>query len=387
MPRLKTLLCVFTLLLYGGLFMDAEATQSNVQSLPMISDLPNPLKQKSGKLLSSKSGWERQRQYLLDMVLRYQYGELPPMPPLTKAAEISERPIPSLQAVEKQVLLTFGENSEVQVTAFVTIPEAKGKLPVVIKGDMGWGRLPPQIVEEVVGRKYVLVEFDRTQFAPDSAERKGIYTIFPDYQGGRLTAWAWGYHRVIDWLCLQSFTDKKRIAITGHSRGGKAVMVAGATDKRIALTAPNNSGCGGAGSYRIQGEKSEDIKAITDRFPFWFHPKFPQFIGNIDRLPFDQHTVKALVAPRAFFSTEALDDQWANPSGSQQSHLAAKEVYDFLGVSNKIGIVFRPGKHEQNLSDWQALLDFADLQFFGKASTRRFDALAFPELPKPKIAP
>src|SRR5262249_28075764 len=160
----------------------------------------------------------------------------------------------------------------------------------------------------------------------------------------------------------------------GHSRGGKATLLAGATDTRIALTAPNNSGCGGAGCYRFQGEKSEDIAAILKNFPFWFQPHFAEFIGHEDRLPFDQHTLKALVAPRALLSTEALGDLWANPSGTQQTYLAAREVFAFLGASEHIGIVFRPGGHEHNAEDWTTLLDFADRQLLGKSSTRLFDA-------------
>jgi hypothetical protein len=173
--------------------------------------------------------------------------------------------------------------------------------------------------------------------------------------------------------------DKKHIAVTGHSRGGKTALLSGATDERIALTAPNNSGCGGAGCYRLQADGSEDIAAIIKNFPFWFAPHFRDFIGKIDRLPFDQHTVKALVAPRALLSTEALKDLWANPKGTQQSYSAAKEVYDFLGAGDRIGIVFRPGGHDQNADDWAALLDFADKQFFGRSVERRFDKLAFPD--------
>ncbi len=68
-------------------------------------------------------------------------------------------------------------------------------------------------------------------------------------------------------------------------------------------------------------------------------------IGLEQALPFDQHYLKALVAPRAQFSTEALGDLWANPSGTWQTHLAAQEVYHFLGAEERIGISFREGGH------------------------------------------
>ena len=79
--------------------------------------------------------------------------------------------------------------------------------------------------------------------------------------------------------------------------------------------------------------------------------------------PFDQHELKAAVAPRPFFETEALGDLWANPEGSQVTHTAAREAYTFLGIPEKIGIVYREGKHDQMTSDFEALLDFADFQF------------------------
>jgi len=206
---------------------------------------------------------------------------------------------------------------------------------------------------------------------------------YPQWDPACLAAWAWGYHRVIDYLLTQPYVDPGKIVVTGHSRGGKATLLAGAMDERIALTCPNGSGCGGAGCYRFQADKSEDIKAIVTRFPFWFHPRFAEFIGKVERIPFDQHEVRALVAPRALLSTEAQGDLWANPEGSQYSFLAAKQVYDFLGAPDKIGIHYRQGKHEQNLEDWTALLDFADHLFFNKTVDTKFDALAFPESRKP----
>jgi hypothetical protein len=183
---------------------------------------------------------------------------------------------------------------------------------------------------------------------------------------------------VVDWLSTVSYVASRRIAVTGHSRGGKTALLAGATDDRIALTAPNNSGCGGAGCYRYQAQGSETIADILRNFPYWFHPRFAQFIGRVERLPLDQHTVKALVAPRALLSTEALGDLWANPEGTQVTYLAAREVYRFLKVEERIGIWFREGEHEHSLADWQAMLDFADWQLLGKKPARAFDRLAFP---------
>lgn len=327
-------------------------------------------------------------------MLHYEYGTLPPVPDNVTAKELSSKKVGATGATQTELLLTMGPKNVVRTHVILSIPAGKGPFPAIIRGDLGWARakpevaergwgpVKPEIVANMVKRGYILADFSRVEIAPDSAEKTGVYAAYPDYQGGRLAAWAWGYHRVLDYLCTLDIVDKKHVAVTGHSRGGKTALLAGATDERIALTAPNNSGCGGAGCYRLQADKSEDIAAITKNFPFWFAPPFTDFIGKIDRLPFDQHTVKALVAPRALLSTEALGDLWANPKGTQQSYAAAKEVFDFLGAGDRIGIVFRPGEHEQNAGDWNVLLDFADKQFFGKKVERRFDALAFPDAAK-----
>jgi hypothetical protein len=354
---------------------------SDVEKLPVLSELPDPFLLPDGKRIQTQQDWERHRKELLDLVLRYEYGSLPPVPGNVTGKEIGSRHIAETDATEQEILLTMGPDSAVQTHLFLTLPSGKGPFPAIVRGDLGWGRVAPEIVAQVTRRGYILAEFSRVEIAPDSAEKGGVYAAYPGYEGGRLAAWAWGFHRVVDYLLTRDMVDPQRIAVTGHSRGGKAALLAGATDTRIALTAPNNSGCGGAGCYRFQAEQSEDIAAILKSFPFWFQPHFADFIGHVDRLPFDQHTLKALVAPRALLSTEALDDLWANPKGTQQTYLAAKEVFAFLGAGERIGIAFRPGKHEQNVEDWETLLAFADRQFFGKQGARRFDQLAFSDLP------
>jgi dienelactone hydrolase len=362
-----------------------KAKWPSVDQLPAIAELPDPFLRPDGTRVRTKQEWAQQRKELLARVLHYEYGQLPKIPGKIIAREFVSKERDAAYGVEKQIVLTMGPKNAVQTRLFLSLPGAafkKGPFPVIITGDLGWGRVKPEIIRQVVERGYILAEFSRVEIAPDNAERKGVYAAFPEYQGGRLAAWAWGYHRVVDYLFTLDIVDKKHIAVTGHSRGGKTALLAGATDERIALTVPNNSGCGGAGCYRLQADKSEDIAAITKNFPFWFAPHFTDFIGKIDRLPFDQHTVKALVAPRALLSTEALGDLWANPKGTQQTYAAAKELFDFLGAGDRIGIFFREGKHEQNSDDWSVLLDFADKQLFGKKVERRFDALAFPKAEK-----
>jgi dienelactone hydrolase len=353
-----------------------------LETLPVIKELPDPFLMNNGRRVSNRQDWLKRREEIAETLLRYEYGHLAPSPGESSAVELSAKKAEDIEANEKQLSVSVGGSQKLSFRLILTIPSGKGPFPVVVKGDLCWGRIPPSILASAVRRGYIVAEFDRTEFAPDGADRsKGVYPLYPDNDWAALAGWAWGYHRTVDFLFTQAYVDKKRVAITGHSRGGKAALLAGALDERVALTAPNGSGCGGGGCFRVQGEKSEDIGAITGRFPYWFHPRLALFVAHVEQLPFDQHFLKALVAPRALLGTEALGDLWANPLGSQVSHTAAREVYRFLGAENRIGIHFRAGKHEQNVEDWNVLMDFADAQFFGRMGGTRFDRLAFSDAP------
>ena len=85
---------------------------------------------------------------------------------------------------------------------------------------------------------------------------------------GVLTAWAWGFHRVLDGIELKvPEIDATKSGVTGCSRLGKAALAAGLFDKRIAITMPRCSGVQGAGPYRYslsgQGENLEN--AVSTR--------------------------------------------------------------------------------------------------------------------------
>ena len=383
----------FAFLMIAGLaapFGAGALERKPLDQLPSIKDLPDPFLFADGSRVKSLEDWSRRRKELIDLVLAYEYGELPPAISNVTAKVLSAgpttRPAEMPGATESTVLLSMGPEQKILLHLHITIPappasaNAEVKFPVIVRGDLGWGAVKPEISAAVIQRGYILIQFDRTELAIDQKATLtgGVYTAWPDYSGSAMSAWAWGYQRVVDYVLTRPDVDAKHIAITGHSRGGKAVLLAGAIDERIALVAPNASGCGGCGCYRFQAPKSEAIENITKNFPYWFEARFTDFIGHVDRLPFDQHSIKALVAPRAFLETSGLGDLWANPEGSQQSWLAAREVFDFLGAKDQMGIAWRAGIHEHNLRDWSALLDFADWRFFGKKPERAFDTLAYP---------
>lgn len=349
-----------------------------LQSLPAVEELPDPFAFTDGTRVRSRDDWARRRAELKEIIQQYAYGHLPPAGKVTAAEQVSNRN-EEIHATVKEVLLRVGPGGKLPLRLFLTLPDGKGPFPTIVDGDACWGRIAPEIAAEVAKRGYALAEFDRTEIVPDKNERTtGLHELYPNADFGALAAWAWGYHRVVDYLLTLPEVDHKRIVVTGHSRGGKTALLAGAMDERIALTAPNNSGCMGAGCTRFP-HGGETLDAITKTFPYWFSPVLPQFVGHESQLPFDQHTLKALVAPRALLSTEARGDTWANPPGTQLTYQAAKVVYSFLGAADKIGIAYRDGGHQHGLADWKVLLDFADWQLRGQKPARRFDELPYPD--------
>jgi hypothetical protein len=169
--------------------------------------------------------------------------------------------------------------------------------------------------------------------------------------------------------------DGKRLAVVGHSRLGKTALLAGAFDDRIAVVIPHQSGCGGAGPSRSKNPKAETVKRITTAFPHWFCANFSAFGDDVTRLPFDQHCLVAICAPRPVLATNAEEDQWANPSGQFDVLAAAAPAYRLYGDANpvakamppegkladtRLGYFIRAGTHSMTPGDWTVFIQFAD---------------------------
>ena len=354
--------------------------------MPATPELPNPFVMKDGTPLRSASEWPRRRREILDLVVRIEYGGLPPAPSRIEGEELHSHNVERFgNARHSQYRIHTGPGSGISFVLDLLVPSGDGQRPVILNGDGCWRTLTDDIIRAVVDRGYILAQFNRVEMAPDiySTRRdSGLYLLYPDESFGALAAWAWGFHRCVDFLLTLDFVNHARIAVTGHSRGGKAALLAGATDERIALTAPNGSGCGGAGCYRFLGQGAESLADILGPVRYWFDAGLKEYIGREAELPFDQHFLKALVAPRALLSTEAFGDLWANPTGTWQTHAAASEVYRFLGAGGQIGIHYRQGDHDHTMDDWNALLDFADWQLRGQPRRQDFAANPFTDLPR-----
>jgi len=339
--------------------------------------LPELFRFRDGAPVSRPTDWPRRRHELLDAILPLQYGGLPPAPPVTRCEELHTGTVSWLGGARRITCRVMAEfDRPFAFLLYLHAPAGPGPFPVILNGDACWGYVTDEITAEVLRRGNILAQFNRVEIAADvrdAGRSSGLYPFHPGATYGALAAWAWGYHRCVDALAGFDFADTARIAVVGHSRGGKASLLAGATDERIALASANDSGCGGAGCYRFQGPNSETLADIVGRFPYWFGPDFGDYIGREAELPFDQHFLKAAVAPRPLLTTEALGDLWANPTGTWQTHAAARQVYRFLGGEERAGIWYREGGHAHSRADWEALLDFMDWQFRGRLPVFRYD--------------
>ena len=224
-----------------------------------IADLADLFTFQDGRRVQDANGWQARRRELRETILNVEYGGLPPTPAGVTGEQLHVHQSKQLGAdawmYQYRVVNQDHPSFHFRLDLYVPTREDKGPFPVVLTGD-GCYRFANDALPAILARGIMLAQFSRVEVVPDvynSNRDQGLYLAYPDHTFGALAGWAWGFHRCVDVLCALAFVDKNRIAVTGHSRGGKAALLAGATDDRIALTAPNGSGAGGAAAGRARG--------------------------------------------------------------------------------------------------------------------------------------
>jgi len=362
-----------------------------VQQLDISQGLPDPFIKADGKRVKTKADWEIQRQYIKAMLAFYQYGQMPDTPEKTEIVETHSEILYNGMAEQKRYTMTINRNGKSLDLHFGLLkPLGEGPFPIIIKNDREINQVPDKVNLEAIKRGYIMCQYVRTDLSldennPGKVRASGIFPLYPEYNWGTIAAWAWGYSVLIDYFENIDFVDIEKIAVTGHSRGGKTAFCGGIYDERIAVVAPNSSGLGGTASHRYfeLGQREQTIGHASIKNAHWWTPEYFKLAGFENRIPFDTHFGTAVVAPRAFFNAHALQDYWANPFGTHLTHDAAKKVFRWLGVENNIKMHWRTGGHAQGVTDWLALLDFCDLYFFNKEVESDFEIDPYPTVKVP----
>ena len=236
--------------------------------------------------------------------------------------------------------------------------------------------------EEIISRGYAALAFFygdlvKETYTPNTALASGVFSVYekPEERTtsswGALSAWAWGASRIMDWIETEKTIDAKKVAVIGHSRGGKSALVAGVTDTRFAMVVSNNSGTGGAKLNAADLPKSEPCASFAKfGVQYWFCPKFREVFENKDKtLAHDQDEWLALVAPRLLCVRSAAEDAWAGPEGERLATVKAAKTWQELGKPECVDYSIREGKHNLTLADWTHYLDFADARWRGAGAS------------------
>ena len=379
--------------------------------------LPNILECYDGTIAETKSEWEKRRMELLDLFSTYMYGEVP-----IKQNKIGwevlcvEENAYGGRAIRKDIrIIPIKLYPEYNITVQIYLPPKSKEHPVPIFLALGFHKnytvcddesidmyklLGPNgdknelknrgsksnfwNLDLLLERGYGLATFWHQELVPDTQEdfinsfpsrfySRGQHFPLPN-EWGMISLWAWQLSRVMDYIVKDKNIDKKKVIAIGHSRLGKAALWAAAQDERFAMAVSNNSGCGGAALSRRRF--GENIEAINQRFPQWFCGNYKQFANRESFMPFDQHELIGMMAPRPVYIASSEEDWWSDPLGEFLGGKEANPAYHIYGLpglecesippvgksvdTGYIGYHIRRGKHDMTRYDVEQYLNFAD---------------------------
>jgi hypothetical protein len=410
--------------------------------------LPDPLTLKNGQRVTTRDMWVKQRRAeILEDFEREVYGRTPKITPKVNWEVVSSTngtngDVPILT---KQLLGHVDNSSypaitvDIQLT-LVTPANAKGPVPVMMqfggapsgargntapsaqaptqaqpantpagpaRGGGARGPQGPDWRQQVLAKGWGYANIVPNSIQADNGAglTRGIIGLINKGQPrklddwGALAAWSWGASRALDYFETDKAVDARQVGLEGHSRYGKATIVAMALDERFAIAYVSSSGAGGAKLHRRKyGELIENVLAANEYH--WMAGNYFKYGGNWDALPVDSHQLVALIAPRPVFISAGrgpdlnpdgsiatrvnetgatvavnINDAWVDARGSFLAATGAGPVYTLLGkkdlgatefppidttlISGDIGFRQHTGGHTDGPT-WPTFLTFAD---------------------------
>jgi hypothetical protein len=336
-------------------------------ALKDISGLPDPFVFADGRPVKTAADWSCRRAEVAAQVQKYELGPKPLIADQVQA-----------QMIEKgMVVRVTHEGKSISFPVKISLPSGgRSPYPAII----GLGAVTLNN-DELARMGLALISFPNgeigEQLNPGSRGKGKFYELYGrDHAASAMMAWAWGVSRLIDALekTPGAQIDPARLAVTGCSRNGKGAIVAGAFDERLRLTIAQESGSGGAAGWRASdaqlaaGENVQTLRQIVQE-NVWFTDSFRQFSHSASRLPFDQHSVMALIAPRGLLVIENTSMEWLGNRSAYVNSLVAREVWKALGTADAMGFSQVGGHNHCQLpaSQYRYVSNFARKFLLGDA--------------------
>ena len=362
-------------------FVEDHRSECQIGDIPKSvnnAKLPNPFMGLNGKAISSKDEWKCRREEIGAMYEKLMFGEKPRNPEKVEGTYSGGKL--TIKVTDK------GKSGSFSVTISDAGTKDKPKPALIGFGGGMMGGGCGSLGKATDGLDIAKIVFNPDDVAPE----KGGGMFFDIYGGGTdkygtIIAWAWGVSRIIDALekTPEAGIDVKHLAMTGCSRWGKGTLAVGAFDERIALTIPQESGSGGASLWRVGAQVNKQkgkqfVQGLSSAGSEgkWMISSFKGYDGKENTLPFDQHMLVSMVAPRALLIIDNAGQEWLGEVPSNYCGQAGKEVFDALGVSENYTYSQEGGHSHCALPNGQfdEVKDFMNKFLLGKdANTGKID--------------
>ncbi|MCR4589119.1 MAG: hypothetical protein K5682_11975 [Lachnospiraceae bacterium] len=307
--------------------------------------------------------WDVRRTELVRMIHEEYMGDLPDKKSLTVSYEITDDyPHWYGDKATRSILhvnVAHGAASH-SFPVQVILPK-KDHIPVFLH--LAFENLDPFCGEEIIDHGYGMVKVCYTDIEPD--DQKDNHTGFAalmdkdaPHRWGKFGCWAFAASLILDGLSGYPQIDPARVAVVGHSRLAMTALYAGLTEPRFSLIGAINSGALHRGT---SAETFEDLSREYTKY--WFTGSLFEKYHSETELPFDNHFLTALCAPRHVYLSAASLDEWCDPKAMAYGGLAASPAYEALG---KKGLIL-PETVEENV-----LYDAGDISYYDRTGTHYF---------------
>ena len=341
-----------------------------IEFLPTIPGLPDPLKNNAGAQITSANQWLEQKANILELFQQYVFG-LSPQPPV-KISPTEFITIDNADTKIYKTVLRFGPANSAKLTVELIVPKTTVALPVFLtqSENKSWATLAAQ--RGFIGCTYAACETED--------DTSSFTSILPTNEWPTISRYAWAASRCIDYLHQLEFVDKSKIALVGQALCAKACLWAAAQDPRINAVICINPGPGGAGPWRFTSEHqlTESLEIITRKHPDWFHPGLRLFAGKEFKLPVDQHELLACIAPRPVIISLDINDPGENLWAIERACSSAQKVYSLLQAPNQIFLRHRYSKPMPTNEDIESFIDWLNAVFYQKIQAQS-NQLIFPQ--------